>query len=96
MLPTGWHGRPFDNMHRLTSVSQSENRLLIELESQQQLTFTGNVSVVDNASQLVLDGFDQLVFAWQEYGVTQTPHSDSYVGGKVSFFSSAVDVGDHL
>tara|TARA_R110002049_G_scaffold290063_1_gene473301 strand:+ start:517 stop:849 length:333 start_codon:yes stop_codon:yes gene_type:complete len=81
VLPDGWFGRPFDNIHRLTDVSQSSGLLRIVLDDQLTLTFNGDVSVKDNGDELVIDGYSELSFDWKEYG-SDLPHSYIYQDGQ--------------
>ena len=73
VLPDGWFGRPFDNIHRLTDVSQSSGLLRIVLDDQLTLTFNGD--------ELVIDGYSELSFDWKEYG-SDLPHSYIYQDGQ--------------
>ena len=80
ILPDGWFGRPYDNIHRLTDLSESPGSLHIELDNQLSLTFSGDVRVNDNGNELLIEGYSQLSFDWKEYG-SDVPHSDIYREG---------------
>ena len=82
ILPDGWFGRPHDNIHRLTDVTEDESSLRIVLDEQLSLTFHGNPSVQDNGKELVIVGYSRLAFDWEEYG-SNVPHADSYDSGEV-------------
>lgn len=88
-LPDGWFGdRPYDNHHRLTFLASRPRKLLVELDEQQLLVFTGIPMVeareLDHALELVLSGFAALTFDWQGYG-DEKPHASRYTGGEVTF-----------
>jgi hypothetical protein len=86
VLPSGWFGdRPYENQHNLTYVAQRPRKLIVELDDQLLLTFTGLTSAVQNADgQLVLSGFTQCVFDWEEYGAPN-PHVEVFHAGEVRF-----------
>jgi hypothetical protein len=85
MLPDGWFGRPYDNIHRLDNVALSEDGLLLELDSGHLiLRFEGVPEVTASKSELVLRSFRRLAFDWKEYGAMRI-HSDKYEQGEVKF-----------
>lgn len=84
ILPDGWFGRPYDNIHQLTTVTEDKDVLRIELDGQISLTFFGNVRIEDQGSELVIKGFSRLHFDWKEYG-SDIPHACSYDNGEVKF-----------
>lgn len=68
-LPDGWFGgRRGENLHELTLVSARRHRLLLELDGQLLLSFSGAPAVDVDGDEVVLSNFDQLVFDWQSYG----------------------------
>jgi hypothetical protein len=67
MLPDGWYGRPYDNQHSLTSVSESEGALGLILDQKLELRFEGLKSVCSRHHELVLGPFDRLRFKWEAY-----------------------------
>ena len=85
-LPNGWFGRPYDGIHQLTYIEHRPHKLLMELDNQLLLVFTdlGSVDVKEDVkeTELVLTGFVQLVFDWQEY-VSLVPHVEIYRSGVV-------------
>jgi hypothetical protein len=89
VLPDGWFGRPYDNMHELTFLELRPHKLIIELDNQLLLTLTepGRVTAADG--ELLLDGFAQCVFDWQEYGSLR-PHATVYESGAVRFVSLTI------
>jgi hypothetical protein len=92
LLPDGWFGgRPMENRHRLTFVVERPKRLLIELDDQVLLSFSGpvkveetrtNYALADGTPTLLIEGFTQLVIDFLEY-VSETPHVSSYSEGRV-------------
>ncbi|UJA21144.1 hypothetical protein HJD18_13590 [Thermoleophilia bacterium SCSIO 60948] len=82
-LPTGWFGRPYDNLHELTLVEPRRHRLLIELDHRLLLSFAGRPLVAAEGKEASITAFDQLVFDWSEYG-EPTPHCKVFSeGGEV-------------
>jgi len=84
VLPDGWFGRPFDNLHQLTFSCARPNAILIELDDQLHLLLNGSVQIVEEDAALVLKGFTSCVFVWLEYGGGQT-HRQVYDTGEVRF-----------
>jgi hypothetical protein len=94
LLPDGWFGgRPMENQHRLTFVAQRPKRLLVELDDQILLSFSGGAVVTETTSQhallggtptLVVSGFRQCVVEYLQYG-SDAPDTASYRAGQVQF-----------
>ena len=83
VLPDGWFGRPYDNIHRLESVTEKEDGLVVVLDDGQlTLKFEGSPKIEATKSELVFSGFQRLTFDWKEYG-SMEPHSDEYGQGEV-------------
>jgi hypothetical protein len=83
MLPNGWFGRPYDNIHRLTSVSLAEDLLTVSLDDGWLiLRFGGIQEVYEDQRDLVFSGFHRLDFDWKEYGNNEL-HSESFSAGVV-------------
>ena len=86
LLPDGWFGRPFDNLHTLVSVDEKDNCLQINLDDgDTHLTFHGRCVVKADKKELYFYDFSLFVFSWIPYG---TPKQDvisskSYTGGEV-------------
>jgi hypothetical protein len=81
VLPNGWFGRPFDNMHRLTWVEQRQDRLFLELDDQLLLVLTRPQRCNAGATELTIEAA-QIVFDWREYG-SRSPHVETFAGGTV-------------
>jgi hypothetical protein len=84
-LPDGWFGRPYDNLHGLTWTTTRSTRLLLELDGQLLLIFTGTPMVTASADGLTISGFHQLAFIWQGYG-DMTPHASVNDNGEVRLY----------
>lgn len=91
VLPSGWFGgRCGENLHELTGIWARDYKLILELDDQLLLVFTGIKSAhieefVDRGSEeLVLDGFVRLVFDWLAYG-SLGPDTEIFDRGEVRF-----------
>ncbi|MCB9140138.1 MAG: hypothetical protein H6642_17495 [Caldilineaceae bacterium] len=82
VLPDGWFGRPYDNLHRLSFIQKRPHKLLLELDQQLLLVFTALNRVEIENSELILTNFSQCVFDWQEYGNLK-PHVAVYQTGTI-------------
>jgi hypothetical protein len=91
VLPDGWFGRPYDNLHSLTWTTTRSTRLLLELDGQLLLVFTGAPTVTVSAAGLVITGFRQLAFVWQGYG-DMAPHGTVYDNGEVRLYPRAAAI----
>jgi len=82
MLPDGWYGRPFDNLHHLTSVSELQGGVEVRLDGNDLLLrFKKLVSASSEGQDLVLAPFEELTFE-----ATSRPSSKrSYTAGEVRF-----------
>ena len=84
ILPNGWFGRPYDNLHQLTRAEVIDGDLVVELDEQLVLTFRGPAQASTSANRLRLAGFSALLWDWQEYG-SLAPHHEEFVDGEVEF-----------
>jgi hypothetical protein len=88
VLPDGWYGRPFDNLLRLTSVTDSGDRLTLVLEDNITLSFTGPVSVQTSGNELLLVRFDDLIFEARAFGAPEVMvKAGRYGEGEVKIIS---------
>lgn len=82
-------GRAGENLHELTFIASRPRKLLIELDEQLLLIFTGAPLVgeheLEHGLELVLSDFAALTFDWQEYGGEEAPHVARYTEGEVTF-----------
>ncbi|MBI1355584.1 MAG: hypothetical protein GC160_14695 [Acidobacteria bacterium] len=80
MLPDGWYGRPFDNMHRLVSISERDGQLELFVDGPELvLRFEGLASVKKEGADLVLGPFVELAVVSSQTGTRV------YKGGTVTF-----------
>lgn len=84
ILPSGWFGRPHDNLLQLTRSEASDLALVLELDSQLILTFAGEPQVTTTENGLRLSGFTMLAWDWTEFGST-TSHHEEFDSGGVEF-----------
>jgi len=87
VLPDGWFGRPYDNQHTLTSCEESEGKMLLVLDDNLRLTFSGLANVEIKGRNLVLGPFDNLIFEAIPYG-GGTPECKEYADGVVKIISA--------
>jgi hypothetical protein len=71
-LPSGWFGRPHDNLHQLTEASTEDGVVLVRLDDKQLLTLKADPTVRGGR----LD--------WTDYGGDQE-HSEVLGPGDVEF-----------
>jgi hypothetical protein len=84
ILPDGWFGRPYDNIHQLTYIKARPKKVLIELDEQLYLFITEPATITEKDNELILGGFSQCIFDWTEYG-SRTSHSTTYKSGNLKF-----------
>jgi hypothetical protein len=92
VLPSGWFGgRPMENQHRLTFVAERPRRLLVELDDDLLLAFSGSVraerasttlAMAAGTPCLVIEDFAQLAFDWLDEG-RDRPHCEIFREGRV-------------
>ena len=68
VLPSGWFGRPHDNLHALTWSAARKHKLLLELDEQLLLILTELGPVEIDESELRVTRCAQVTLDWQEYG----------------------------
>ncbi|NNN21675.1 MAG: hypothetical protein HKL80_06705 [Acidimicrobiales bacterium] len=90
-LPSGWFGRPYDNLHVLTWSAATEHKVLVELDGQLLLVITDPGTVVESETELIIKDCAQVVLDWQEYGSLK-PHADNHGPGSVRFLAHGVTV----
>lgn len=76
ILPSGWFGRPYDNLLQLTRSEVSSGKLVLELDGQLVLTFGGEAEASSSESRLRISGFSTLAWDWIEYGSPVTHHGE--------------------
>lgn len=83
MLPTGWFGRPFDNIHQLTSIAHTDNTLDLVLDGKYNLHFENLCSVQDAENELVFYGFKSFRFFREDHDDNTRTHERSFSDGTV-------------
>lgn len=86
VLPDGWFGRPYDNQHSLTSVTESGDELTLVLDEILHLRFVGLKSVRIEGHELIFGPFKELRFEWTPYGGGKLTTKD-YRDGEVKIVS---------
>jgi len=87
-LPGGWYGRPFDNQHSLTEVSEARDEITLVLDEVITLRFQGLTAADVQGRDLVLGPFHRLSFTARPYGAAGNPFSAEYDGGEVRIASA--------
>lgn len=82
VLPDGWFGRPYDNIHRLTFLAIRPLWLILELDERLLLTVREPATVQQRDGELVISGFASCVLDRKEYG-GERGYVKSYAGGEV-------------
>ena len=82
ILPSGWFGRPYDNLLQLTRSEAREQSLILELDGQLVLTFAGEPRATSTERGLLLSGFNALAWDWTEFG-SAVPHHEKFLSGEV-------------
>ncbi|MFI6424508.1 hypothetical protein [Promicromonospora sp. NPDC050880] len=82
ILPSGWFGRPYDNLMQLTRGEASEDSLLLELDGQLILKFAGRTQVASTDRGLQIGGFAVLSWDWTEFG-SASSHREEFDSGAV-------------
>jgi hypothetical protein len=83
-LPSGWFGKPYDNLHQLTAITVLGGRLIIVLDSQMILTLAHPSDVHVENNRIVVSGFTHGTWDWDEHGSAQS-HVELLTGGEVEF-----------
>lgn len=82
ILPSGWFGRPHDNLHMLSGLEENKDSLVLNLDNRLKLTFVGTVYLRTDNKYLQFSNFDKLIFEWEEYDSAQT-HREVFSSGEV-------------
>jgi hypothetical protein len=83
-LPNGWFGRPYDNLHRLTSATANAGTVIVVLDERQELSISSPGSVTIDPKALRLVNSTRIVWRWAEYGSTEF-HVEVFEDGDVEF-----------
>lgn len=83
VLPDGWFGRPYDNIHRLKEVIGDGRCLTVILDGGGLiLKFTGEIVVNVSDSDMVIEFDGRLLFRWRGAG-SEVWSEQWYDGGLV-------------
>lgn len=81
-LPSGWFGRPYDNWHQLTDVTNEDDLVLVRLDLDQVLRLhVLGVAVQGRSLQIAVRGG---TWAWTSYGGDDR-HQEQVGAGTVEF-----------
>ena len=86
-LPTGWFGRPHDNLHELTGIAREGESLVLQLDQRHQLTLTGGLTATETDGTLRLTDFTRATWRWVGWGSAAVPQERHFDGGTVEFVS---------
>ena len=86
-LPSGWFGRPFDNLHKLSEIRvESGDDVVLVLDGVQELTVHAPQSVASASTNLVIGPIAGGTWKWAEYGSGK--HHVEVIGpGTVTFWA---------
>ena len=90
VLPDGWFGRPFDNLHSLTWSAVRGSKLLLELGSSLHLVISAPVSTETDKKEMRLFGFRRLVFDREDFGSGRGGEAKVYHEGDVRFVAHPI------
>ena len=82
LLPDGWFGRPYDNKHSLTTMSENGDEFTLVLDAKLTLRFEGLKAVEVQGQDLVLGPFDKLTFQWESFGSPAAHGNKEYRSGE--------------
>lgn len=82
VLPDGWFGRPYDNIHRLTFLAVRPLWVILELDERLLLTIREPAKVQRHGSDLVIGGFTLCILDRKEYAGERC-HMTTYRSGEV-------------
>lgn len=90
ILPDGWYGRPYDNLHMLTSLDEAGTVVIIVLDRKLTLKFEGLSKIEACGEELVFGPFEKLHFDWETYDINPERGSKEYFAGYVRIVSGRV------
>ncbi len=82
VLPSGWFGRPYDNLLQLTRSEASREPLILAFDGQLVLMFAGEPGLTSTDRGLRLTGLTRLTWDWSEFGSTAS-HHEEFTSGEV-------------
>ena len=82
-LPSGWFGRPYDNLHQLTWSETRGDKLILELDHIVHLVITTPAATEITDDDLRIIDFSQVVLDRQDYGSSTASHAEVFTTGVV-------------
>lgn len=87
LLPDGWYGRPYDNLHSLTSINIRDGNLQLILDDKLTLLFVNPSDIEFNDNELVFTRFDKLAFTVINLSDKTVEKNREYYGGIVKILA---------
>lgn len=91
VLPDGSYGRPYDNIHMLTSIDETEDGLALVLDGCLKLFFERLKLVECVDRNLVFSKFDRCFFEWN--GIGTKGDAKEYQSGQVKLVAHVLRSG---
>jgi hypothetical protein len=85
ILPDGWAGRPWDNVHSLSAAIALRHRLLLEINHLSLLVFVGPVEVIARPKSLLFQRYSRCIMSTLEWGTLKPSTARVYRDGVVEF-----------
>jgi hypothetical protein len=89
ILPDGWYGRPYDNLHELTKIDESDTQLTITLDGKLELCFSELKSLTERDGALVFADFKKLTCQFRSYDDPSKLRTCEYESGEVKLVPSS-------
>lgn len=87
-LPSGWFGRPEDNLHELTGIRLVDTVVEIDLDHRHRLTLHGPVRVTEHEHVLRLSGFTSATWESRGWGSRADTTTRSFDAGVIELHRS--------
>jgi hypothetical protein len=86
-LPDGWFGRPYDNIHQISSINETKSgNIQLVLDENIFLYFVGLEKAQQDSRDLILGPFDTLFFEWKD-PQNNSQMTKEYCSGEVRIIS---------
>lgn len=85
ILPDGWWGKPYDNLHTLTHATSDRETVTLDFETTFVLVFYDLQRVYEAEKDLILDGFSRLDVLGGNEPEPATPYCTYHESGIVRF-----------
>lgn len=82
LLPTGWFGRPHDNLHVMTNGYVEDGRAVVEFDRSETLAIGGRTVLTVVGGVLRLEAFTSANWTWRSYGGDGT-QVERFDGGRI-------------